>query len=248
MTYEEKAYDELMEWQLKMRKKGSFVQKFSKTAQNKMNQLIPEKVHKLLTEAIKAMVKTVLTGSDVISKNTFPQALHLKEKETLINQQLDVYRKTAVLEGAGTGAGGLILGMADFPLLLSIKLKFLYDVAKIYGYDMKQYEERLFLLLVFQMAFSSNEKRRETLHLIENWEAERKILRDVDWQSFQQEYRDYIDLVKLLQLFPGIGAAVGAYANYKLLDQLGETAIYCYRLRYFRNLGNIKDYVEGYDN
>ena len=54
---------------------------------------------------------------------------------------------------------------------------------------------------------------------------------DLDWREFQQEYRDHIDFVKMLQLVPGIGAVVGALANYNLLDQLGETAKNCYRLR-----------------
>ena len=37
----------------------------------------------------------------------------------------------------------------------------------------------------------------------------------------------------MAQLVPVIGAAVGAVANYRLLQQLGATAINCYRLRYF---------------
>ena len=32
--------------------------------------------------------------------------------------------KIAAAEGAGTGAGGILLGLADFPLLLGIKIKF----------------------------------------------------------------------------------------------------------------------------
>ncbi|HEX8505766.1 MAG TPA: EcsC family protein, partial [Hymenobacter sp.] len=46
-------------------------------------------------------------------------------------------------------------------------------------------------------------------------------------------YRDYIDLAKMAQLVPVIGAAVGAVANYRLIEQLGETAMNCYRLRHF---------------
>ena len=56
-------------------------------------------------------------------------------------------------------------------------------------------------------------------------------INDLDWRSFQQEYRDYIDLAKLLQLLPGIGAFVGAYVNNKLVDKLGEYAMYAYRMR-----------------
>ncbi len=29
-----------------------------------------------------------------------------------------------MIEGAGTGAGGIFLGLSDFPLLLGIKVKF----------------------------------------------------------------------------------------------------------------------------
>ena len=143
------------------------------------------------------------------------------------------------MEGAGTGAGGILLGLADFPLLLSIKMKFLFDVAAIYGFDTKAYDERLFLLHVFQLAYSSDTLRQETLEKIENWEEMKHTLTDMDWQVFQQEYRDHIDLAKMLQLLPGIGAAVGAYANYNLLDQLGETAMNAYRLRILKELGRI---------
>ena len=54
---------------------------------------------------------------------------------------------------------------------------------------------------------------------------------EMDWRKFQQEYRDYIDFAKMLQLVPGIGAFVGAYANNNLLKHLGETAMNAYRLR-----------------
>ncbi|MDV2687683.1 EcsC family protein, partial [Alkalihalophilus lindianensis] len=78
-------------------------------------------------------------------------------------------------------------------------------------------EERLFLLHVFQLAFSSDEIRRQTLDDIENWESRKEGLAEMDWRKFQQEYRDYIDLAKMFQLVPGIGAFVGAYANNNLL-------------------------------
>ena len=51
--------------------------------------------------------------------------------------------KIAAAEGAGTGAGGILLGLADFPLLLGIKIKFLFDAATLYGFDTSNKEERL---------------------------------------------------------------------------------------------------------
>lgn len=231
--YEQQAYQEMLDWELKILKKKSTFQQLSKKAQNKINSYIPEKAHQIMTEAIKHMVQTTLVGSDFTTKKNQDIGEMLEEKEQLLQKKLENYRKTATIEGAGTGAGGIFLGMADFPLLLSIKMKFLFEAATIYGFDTSKYEERLFILHVFQLAFSNDDKRREVYHLIKHWEEEKDRLTDMDWRVFQQEYRDYIDLIKLLQMVPGFGAIVGAYANYNLLDQLGQTAKNCYRLRVF---------------
>ncbi|GAA3330059.1 hypothetical protein GCM10020331_081050 [Ectobacillus funiculus] len=56
----------------------------------------------------------------------------------------------------------------------------------------------------------------------------------MDWRKLQQEYRDYIDLAKMLQLVPVIGAPVGAYANYQLMNRLGEITMNCYRMRWLK--------------
>ncbi|MGI8581540.1 MAG: EcsC family protein, partial [Chitinophagaceae bacterium] len=52
-----------------------------------------------------------------------------------------------------------------------------------------------------------------------------------DWRTFQQEYRDYIDLAKMAQLIPVIGAPVGVVVNYRLIKKLGITAMNAYRMR-----------------
>ncbi len=59
-------------------------------------------------------------------------------------------------------------------------MKFLYEVASIYGFDANRYEERLFILHVFQLAFSNDEKRKDTFRILENWEAEKETLVDMD--------------------------------------------------------------------
>lgn len=231
--YEDMAKVELIQWRKKMSKKSSMFNQLAKKAQNKINAKIPGKAHQVITESIKKMVQATLIGSEYTVKAPQISPSTLEDKEKLVMTRKDVYKRTAAAEGAGTGAGGIFLGLADFPLLLSIKMRFLFETASLYGYDSKKYEERLFILHIFQLAFSSDRYREKTLHVIENWQHEKDALADMDWYVFQQEYRDYIDFVKMLQLIPGIGAVIGAYANYNLLDHLGETALNCYRLRYF---------------
>jgi hypothetical protein len=111
----------------------------------------------------------------------------------------------------------------------------MFDAAYIYGFDVKKLNERLFILYLFQLAFSSRHKRPETFEKIADWDRFAltlpKKIEDFDWAAFQQEYRDYIDIAKFFQIIPGVGMVVGAVANYKLLDQLGETVINGYRMR-----------------
>ncbi|MBL4937367.1 EcsC family protein [Clostridium sp. YIM B02515] len=235
--YEQKALAELKEWQRKVSQKPSIIDKMTKGIQRKTNSLIPDKVHNIMTEAIKNMSKAVLWGSGFITGSPIIKG-SLEEREKHVTDKLNFYKKTAALEGAGTGAGGFLLGLADFPLLLSIKMKFLFDIASLYGYDVRDYRERLYILYIFQLAFSSKQRQVEIYNQMLNWDNYVHSLPmdvdDFDWRTFQQEYRDYIDLAKMLQLVPGIGAAVGAYANYKLLDKLGETAVNAYRMRRFK--------------
>jgi hypothetical protein len=229
--YELKVYEEILLWKQKIVKRSGIMARMSKKAQGKITDLIPDKVHQAVTESIKAMIKATLFGSEITTPRNQARGISLVEKDDLARKKIAIYQKTALVEGAGTGAGGILLGLADFPLLLTIKMKFLYEIASIYGFDTKEYTERLFMLHVFQLAFSSDQTRKDTLSIIENWENQKTLVADMDWRKFQQEYRDYIDVAKLLQLVPGIGAFVGAYANHNLLNHLGNTAMNAYRLR-----------------
>lgn len=234
MTYEEQALQELQHWQRKMQQSPSLFDRFSKRAQDKINTLIPEKVHGAITITVRKMVEAVLFGAQYVSPSLLKD-VPLKFRENQLQERLLFYRHSAVAEGAVTGAGGILLGLADFPLLLGLKLKFLFDAASIYGFDAADYKEQLYILYIFQLTFSSRKKRKETYRVIENWQQYILDLpekaEEFDWRSFQQEYRDYIDLAKMAQLLPVVGAAAGAIANYKLMNQLGEATKNAYRMR-----------------
>jgi hypothetical protein len=233
-TYNERAKKELDKWKEKMYKKPSFIDLNLKKVQNSINEILPEKYHDVMTSSIKNMTKIVLLGSKYTTKPPLNN-IQLIEKDYFLEEKTRFYRKAAMIEGAGTGAGGIFLGLADFPLLLGIKIKFLYEIAAIYGFNTMDYKERLYILHVFQLAFSSQIKVNEIFNKMQHWDEYIKSLPydidQFDWKSFQQEYRDYIDLAKLLQLVPGIGSVVGAYANTKLINKLSNTAKYAYHMR-----------------
>jgi len=225
---------ELSAWQKQMMRRPSFFNNLSKRVQTKVNSWIPEKIHKAITVAIKQMIRGVLFGARHTTAAPFLNA-SLQIREQLVLDKVNVYRKTAAIEGGITGAGGLLLGLADFPILIGIKIKLLFEIASLYGFDINDYKERVYILHIFELAFSSHEHRRNVYLKMTGWDEKSKGLPDdinqFDWRNFQQEYRDYIDLAKMAQLIPVIGAPVGIVVNNRLIKKLGVTSMNAYRMR-----------------
>lgn len=235
MIYEQVKVRELQVWQRKMMRKPGVFNRLSKSVQDKMNSWIPEKVHQAITATIKQMIRGVLFGAKWTTRNK-KAPLSLEESDRIVEEIIKIYRNTAAAEGAVTGAGGILLGLADFPLLIAIKIKLLFEIAATYGFPVNDYKERVFILHIFQLAFSSAKHRKNVFMIMKNWDEKSKSLPEdinqFEWRSFQQEYRDYIDLAKLAQLIPIIGAPVGAVVNYRLIRKLGYTAMKAYHMRW----------------
>lgn len=217
-----------------MLRNPSLFNRISKRVQTKINDWIPEKIHVAITNALKQMIRAVLFGATYTSVKPPPDD-SLEARETAVSKRIDFYRTTAAVEGGVTGAGGIFLGLADFPVLIGIKIKLLFDIASIYGFNIKDYKERVYILHVFELAFSSDVHRKRVYLKMAGWEEKsRELPEDInqfDWRNFQQEYRDYIDVAKMAQLLPIIGAPVGAVVNYRMIRKLGITAMNAYRLR-----------------
>ena len=180
------------------------------------------------------MIRVVLFGAGITTGKSLITA-PLETREELVLKKINNYRKTAAIEGGITGAGGILLGLADFPILIGIKIKLLFEIASLYGFDVSDYKERIYILHIFELAYSSHEHRRKVYLKMTDWDEKTKTLpaniNDFDWRNFQQEYRDYIDIAKMAQLIPVIGAPVGVVVNYRLIRKLGITAMNAYRMR-----------------
>ncbi|GAB4053823.1 EcsC family protein [Spirosoma litoris] len=233
-AYEQAVRNELTRWQQAMQKPPSTFGKLSTSLQHRINRIIPNRVHAIITATIKQMTRAVLFGAEFLTR-TPVLGETLAQRDSAVARRIDFYRKTSAAEGGVTGAGGFWLSMADFPILLGLKMKMLFEIASLYGFSVSDYRERVFILYIFQLAFSSQERRQVIYEYVANWpEHSRQLPEDInqfDWLTFQQEYRDYIDLAKMAQLIPGIGAAVGVVVNYRLVNQLGRTAMNAYRMR-----------------
>ncbi|HEX2922250.1 MAG TPA: EcsC family protein [Bacteroidales bacterium] len=232
--YEKNIHSQMRRWQKQMLREPSIISQLSKKIQTRMNNWIPEKIHRVITTTLKQMIRAVLFGASYTAAKPLPGRT-FEEREAAIQQKIEFYRKTAAVEGGITGAGGIFTGLADFPILVAIKIKLLFDIASLYGFNIKDYRERLYILHIFELAFSSDVNRKRVYIEMEDWDSKSKELPEdinqFDWRNFQQEYRDYIDLAKMAQLLPGIGAPVGVVVNNRLIKKLGITAMNSYRMR-----------------
>ncbi|WP_256757693.1 EcsC family protein [Cohnella sp. WQ 127256] len=238
MNYEQKVRKEIVAWEQQLFKPPGWLEKTSKLIGNRINNLIPPKMHDIITATIKSIVRTALFGAEYTPKRAVQRTLNLELNDQEAKRLFSLYQKIAVAEGAGTGAGGIILNVVDFPALIAIKMKFLFELAHNYGYDTKHFSERVFILKVFQMTFSGPEQRAKLLNSIKSWDSDKELWssdteysKNMNWETFQKEYRDAIDFRKMLQMVPGIGAVAGAWANYSILEELGQAATNAYRLR-----------------
>ena len=235
--YEARVLAEAEAWRERQLRRPGLWDMTTRATQDRINRLIPERVHQIVTSGVELTTRGIMAGAEW---TTAKPLLHgdLRTREDLIRTRIDLYRTTASAEGGVAGAGGFLLAAADFPALLAIKVKLLAEIGALYGHSGKSLSERLYLLRIFQMAFSSAKHRPEALSALEAagrglHQPER--IQDFDWRRFQLEYRDYIDLAKLAQLIPVIGAPVGAVVNWRLTTRLATTAMNAYRLRWFED-------------
>jgi len=220
-------------WRAQVLKPPSVLDRAARGVQGRINRIIPEPVHAAITTVIEGMTRTILTGADL---TTAPPVIgaSLTERDRRALAAIESYRATAAVEGGVAGAGGFLLALADFPALLVIKIKLLFDLSAIYGHEAEAFEERLYVLALFQLAFSGAGHRAAVFHALEDWDGREHPadFEHFDWRTFQREYRDYIDLAKMAQMIPLVGAPIGAFVNWRLLERLGETAVNGYRMRW----------------
>lgn len=232
-AYEAWARGEVDHWRGRLLRPDTALDRAARNLQGRINRLVPEPVHAAVTRVVEGMTRTILTGADLTTAPPLMGA-PLADRDRRALAAIDGYRKTAAVEGGVTGAGGFWMALADFPALLVIKIKLLFDLSAIYGHDGEAFAERLYVLRLFQLAFPGGGRRADLLAAIEDWDARAHPtdFAHFDWRRFQQDYRDHIDLAKLAQMIPLVGAPVGAVVNWRLTERLGETAMNGYRMRW----------------
>src|SRR5262245_25517914 len=113
-TYTQQTLASLVAWQKRMMRRPSLMNRLSKKVQTKINSIIPEKVHAAITASIKQIIRGVLFGAKYTTGKPLKDK-SLEVREAMVQERIKAYKGTAAVEGGITGAGGILLGLADFP-------------------------------------------------------------------------------------------------------------------------------------
>lgn len=158
----------------------------------------------------------------------------MQEQEELVGKRIEFYKNTAAVGGGITGAGGILLGFADFPILIGLELKMLFDICSMYGFNVKDYKERVYILHIFELASSHVHRRKVYLEMVD-WDTKSEIFSGryppVRLAQFSAGIPQLHRPAKMAQLLPIIGAPVGFMVNSRLIKKLGKTAMNAYRMR-----------------
>ncbi len=146
-------------------------------------------------------------------------------------------RKIATLQGASTGIGGVFTLTIDIPLLLSLQLKTLQDIAICYGYDPSDKKERLFVVKCLQFVSSDIVGKQAILAQLSQFDdpddiSKREVLSELQgWREVVFSYRDQLGWKKMFQMIPIAGLVFGAFINRSAVSDVAEAGKMLYRKR-----------------
>ena len=247
----EKLHEELKkieEWE-KDQKDVFFWEKIGRVPFMILDKLTPKFIHEKINSVVDEIAIYIENGGQYIlnqesilkkasaqlNKETITleemQTIPLHEMDRLSAQFLEQRKKTAKIQGATTGIGGLFTLAIDVPLVLGMSLKTLQETAISYGYDATSQEERLFMIKCMQFTSSDIVGKKAILDELTNPNNDKSISQIQGWREVLITYTDQFGWKKLFQMIPIAGMIFGAYMNKQAIADIGEVGSMLYKKR-----------------
>lgn len=146
---------------------------------------------------------------------------------------------TAALEGAATGAGGILTTFLDVPILFVLSLVTIRKIGQCYGYPLDHLKERQFVLGVLIAGLSrSVETRRRRVHRLR--EIEELLIEDLQEDILTEEALSLLFQLEIFEEIPGVGAISGGLLNWLYMSRIERTARKVFQERRLRDNGKIE--------
>lgn len=261
-TYEKEARREIDRWE---KGKESMVQQAFNWSMRPVDWMVEQVVSPELVDRASEAVAEFLSVLNDASEWTYSEEDILSEAQSLgldvetiealreeSLEQLDILARrqfnrntiTAAVEGGGLGVGGVVFMVADIPLLFTINLRLILQIAGAYGFSLRGPSFRPLILSIYNVAASGRQQARQEA-LREISVAAATFAQGVPYRGryasstfhnqnrhLPREIGKHLIGRKLGQAVPIAGAAVGAGVNYWFTQRSAEAAYMLFRALY----------------
>lgn len=165
------------------------------------------------------------------------KTLPIEEMKIAVEKITKSRKKWATLQGASTGVGGIFTLSIDIPVLLSMQLKILQDIAICYGFNPNDKKERIFIIKCLQFVSADIVGKEAILKQLAEFEkdteyVQREVISEMQgWREVVFAYRDSFGWKKLFQMVPVFGIIFGAFSNRGSIEAIAEAGDMLYRKR-----------------
>jgi EcsC protein family len=162
----------------------------------------------------------------------------LEECDRLAMQVGPAAQTLAVVEGAATGAGGVLTTLVDIPLLFVLSLRTILKIGHCYGYPLDHHRGRQFVLGVLLAALSGSlETKRHRLDRLH--QLEELLIVETQEEIITEELLSFLFQLEIFEEVPGVGALSGALLNLAFMHRVDVTAQRVFEERWLRDNGKV---------
>jgi len=207
---------------------------------------VGERMHaalETLVEAVQQVDEWGISPEIVLAGSPYGDLAQLRREgdialvRGLIDRQTRPAVLKATLQGAGLGFGGVLLAVADVPLLMISHLRLLTAVGLCCGIDLRSPGERPFVLALLKLGYCLSDWVEKRTSIEELWKlmqeqppsaaADSEVARRVLFKSigaFSDKIAPILIRRRAGAMVPLIGSAFGAGSNYYLTQDVAAAA------------------------
>ncbi len=146
----------------------------------------------------------------------------------------------ATVEGAATGAGGVLTTILDIPLLFVLSLRTILKIGHAYGYPLDRKSDQSFVTGVMVTALAGSLVTKQE-RLGDLREIEELLIEETQEEIVAEEALSLLLQLEVFEGIPAIGTISGAFLNYTYMRRVNTTARRMFQERWLRDNGKVDE-------
>jgi hypothetical protein len=244
--YEARQVEEIAAWKAKPPIAFAEVLKqISLAGANLIEKIIPDVLARMAIEKCYGTAELLAGAEDVMREAGVDDLAELRTRplEDCDRVALSVGAVAnfwATVEGAATGAGGVLTTILDIPLLFVLSLRTILKIGHAYGYPLDRKADQSFVTGVMVTALAGSLVTKQE-RLGDLREIEELLIEETQEEIVAEEALSLLLQLEVFEGIPAIGTISGAFLNYTYMRRVDTTARRVFQERWLRDNGKIDD-------